>query len=76
MITRRRPIEDPIREWGQLLAYLTEIRRTITENGPSVVLVPSPRLGNGLDQGAETARFGDVIGSLNTDVNRHPGRKN
>jgi hypothetical protein len=45
VITWRRPIEDPIREWGQLLAYLPEIRRMITESGPSIVLLPSPRLG-------------------------------
>lgn len=44
VVTWRRPIEDPIREWGQLLAYLPEIRRMITENGPSIVFLPSPRL--------------------------------
>jgi hypothetical protein len=44
VITWRRPIEDPVREWGQLLAYLPEIRRMIDENGPSIVLLPSPRL--------------------------------
>ncbi len=44
VITWRRPIEDPIREWGQLLAYLPEIRWMITENGPSIVFLPSPRL--------------------------------
>ncbi|HEU5150296.1 MAG TPA: hypothetical protein VFU19_07355 [Iamia sp.] len=44
VITWRRPIEDPIREWGQLLAYLPEVRRMITENGPSIVFLPSPRL--------------------------------
>jgi hypothetical protein len=44
VITWRRPIEDPIREWGQLLAYLPEIRRMITESGPSIVFLPSPRL--------------------------------
>lgn len=44
VVTWRHPIEDPIREWGQLLAYLPEIQRMIVENGPSVVLLPSPRL--------------------------------
>lgn len=33
-----------MREWGQLLAYLPEIRRMIVENGPSIVFLPSPRL--------------------------------
>jgi hypothetical protein len=44
VVTWRRPIEDPVREWGQLLAYLPEIRRMITDHGPSIVFLPSPRL--------------------------------
>lgn len=44
VVTWRRPIEDPVREWGQLLAYLPEIRRMVAENGPSIVFLPSPRL--------------------------------
>jgi hypothetical protein len=44
VVTWRRPIQDPVREWGQLLAYLPEIRRMISENGPSIVFLPSPRL--------------------------------
>jgi hypothetical protein len=44
VITWRRPIEDPVREWGQLLAYLPEIRKVLTESGPSIVFLPSPRL--------------------------------
>ena len=45
LITWRKPIHDPIREWGQLLAYLPEIRRLIQQHGPSLVLLPTPRLG-------------------------------
>ncbi len=44
LITWRRPIEDPIREWGQLLVYLPEIRRLLKEHGPSLVLLPTPRM--------------------------------
>lgn len=44
VVTWRRPIEDPVREWGQLLAYLPEVRRMIVENGPSVIFLPTPRL--------------------------------
>lgn len=44
VVTWRRSIEDPIREWGQLLAYLPEIRRMLDEHGPSIVFLPSPRL--------------------------------
>jgi len=41
VVTWRRPTEDPVREWGQLLAYLPEIRRMIDEHGPSIVFLPS-----------------------------------
>lgn len=44
IVTWKRPVEDPIREWGQLLAYLPEIRRVIGAHGPSIVFLPSPRL--------------------------------
>ena len=44
LITWRKPIPDPIREWGQLLAYLPEIQRLIQQHGPSLVLLPTPRL--------------------------------
>ena len=40
IVTWRRSIEDPVREWGQLLAYLPEIRRMLAEHGPSVVFLP------------------------------------
>lgn len=44
IITWKHPVDDPIREWGQLLAYLPEIRRMIEEHGPSILFLPSPRL--------------------------------
>ena len=44
LITWRKPDADPIRQWGQLLAYLPEVRRLIKQHGPSLVLLPAPRL--------------------------------
>lgn len=44
IVTWRSPIADSVREWGQLLAYLPEIRRMIEQNGPSIVFLPSVRL--------------------------------
>jgi hypothetical protein len=44
IVTWKKPVEDPIREWGQLLAYLPEVRRVIGSHGPSIVFLPSPRL--------------------------------
>jgi hypothetical protein len=63
VITWRRPIEDPVREWGQLLAYLPEVRRMITENGPSIVFLPSPRLDRKNVQKAT-----GMLGRLATDL--------
>lgn len=63
VVTWRRPIEDPVREWGQLLAYLPEIRRMIVENGPSIVFLPSPRL----DRKSLEKATG-MLGQLATDL--------
>ena len=63
VVTWRRPIEDPVREWGQLLAYLPEIRRMITENGPSIVFLPSPRLDR-----KSLGKATDLLGQLAADL--------
>lgn len=45
VITWKKAIEDPVREWGQLLAYLPEVKkRLLRENRPDVVLLPAPTL--------------------------------
>jgi hypothetical protein len=44
IVTWARPVDDPVRAWGQLLAYVPEVRRVIAERGPSIVRLPAPRL--------------------------------
>lgn len=44
IVTWRRGVNDPVRLWGQMLAYLPEIRRMIREHGPSIVLLPAVQL--------------------------------
>ena len=45
--TWRAPIEDPIREWGQLLAYLPEVKKKLAhEHRPDAIYLPAPRLGS------------------------------
>ena len=44
LVTWRQRIEDPVVEWGQLLAYSPQIVRAIDERGPTVILLPAPRL--------------------------------
>ncbi len=58
LITWRKPISDPIREWGQLLAYLPEIRRLIEQHGPSLVLLPTPRLSPNKNLGKASENLG------------------
>lgn len=45
IVTWRLAEDDPVVRWGQVIAYLREIRRMITEHGPSIVLLPHARLG-------------------------------
>lgn len=63
IVTWKRPIEDPVREWGQLLAYLPEVRRMIAENGPSIVFLPSPRLDR-----KNLANATGMLGQLGADL--------
>lgn len=44
LVTWKQPIEDPIKEWGQLIAYMPEVLRRIERDGPRVFLLPHPRL--------------------------------
>lgn len=44
VITWRKPIEDPVREWGQLLAYLPEVKRRLGQGRGQAILLPSPML--------------------------------
>lgn len=44
VITWRRPQDDPVVEWGQLLAYMPQLRRLRSDLGPSIFLLPAPTL--------------------------------
>lgn len=44
VVTWRRGIEDPVREWGQLLAYLPAIRRACERERRRLIVLPDPRL--------------------------------
>lgn len=44
LVTWRKSIEDAIAEWGQLLAYMPLVVRWISREGPSIFLLPEPRI--------------------------------
>lgn len=54
VVTWRRPMNDPVVQWGQIMAYLREVRRLIRERGPSIIYLPSARLN---DDSLEKAGF-------------------
>ena len=44
IVTWRKGVDDPVREWGQLLAYLPDVNRRCLEGGGRATLLPSPSL--------------------------------
>jgi hypothetical protein len=46
VIAWRQRMDDPISEWGQLLAFLPAIRRYLSEHDSRVILLPVPTLAN------------------------------
>jgi hypothetical protein len=44
LVTWRHPIEDPVVEWGQLLAFSPQIVRAMDQRGPAIILLPAPHL--------------------------------
>lgn len=45
VIAWRKRMDDPVREWGQLLAYLPEIKKRLGQpRPPKVVFLPDPSL--------------------------------
>lgn len=75
IVTWRRSIEDPVREWGQLFAYMPELRRMLAEHGPSVVFLPSPRLDTSSIRkaSAELGKLASDLGISNNEI-RHQAR--
>lgn len=73
IVTWRRSIEDPVREWGQLFAYLPEVRRMLAEHGPSVVFLPSPRLDKSSIRKA-SAELGKLASALGISNNQLRGQ--
>jgi hypothetical protein len=47
VVSWRRPFNDPVAEWGHLLAYLPQLKRRIERRQPRVLLLPPPQLSKG-----------------------------
>lgn len=46
VVTWRKGIDDPVREWGQLLADLPQIKQRGIEAGGRAIMLPAPSLTN------------------------------
>jgi hypothetical protein len=44
VVTWSKGIEDPVREWGMLLAYMPQVTKRIESEGPHIFTLPNPRL--------------------------------
>jgi hypothetical protein len=55
VVTWRRKIEDPVAEWGQLLAFVPQILRALDQHGPRILILPEPRIG-GTAKASDLAR--------------------
>ena len=59
IISWKKPMDDPVTEWGHLLAYLPELKRRIDDAKGRVILLPVPRL-----TADNTVRPSDALGAL------------
>ena len=69
IVTWKKSVEDPIREWGQLLAYLPDEKILINADlySPPAANAPLPKVSDGARQ------LADNIKRLKLDVDRHVG---
>jgi hypothetical protein len=65
VVTWADPINDAVAEWGQLLAYMSEILKLIDSHGNCVVLLPHPRLNK-----RNVIRASEALGVLASDEGR------
>ena len=47
VVTWRSRVEDPVTEWGQLLAYMPQVLKQMVTPAPRIVVLPAPRLERG-----------------------------
>jgi hypothetical protein len=61
VVTWRSRINDPVVQWGSVLAFMPAILRVMEEQGPSLIMLPVPRLDR--SQFEKTAGIGGRIAS-------------
>lgn len=62
-VTWRRGIDDPVTEWGQLMAYMPLVVGWIDNQGPGVFYLPKPTLDKGM-----VSKSRSLAGELASDM--------
>jgi hypothetical protein len=70
VISWRQRMEDPISEWGQLLAYLPAIRRYVSEHESRVIFLPVPTLANDRNVSPPRQFIGQIATSRRQSVSQ------
>lgn len=68
VISWRQRMEDPVADWGQLLAFLPAIRRCIGEHDSRIMLLPVPTLSNNTNVHRPHEFIGRIAKSRNESV--------
>jgi hypothetical protein len=68
VVSWKERMDDPIVEWGQLLAYLPLLRRFIGAHSSQVVFLPRPRLGRDHSVHDPKEFIGDIANSVGESV--------
>lgn len=68
IVTWRDPEDDPVVAWGQVIAYLPEIRRMIRHHGDSIVYLPHARLNR-----TQIGKANDALGLIASQEGRSTG---
>ncbi len=66
VITWKKPQDDPVVEWAQILAYMPQLRGLREKCGPSVFFLPAPSL----EERHHVLRTADRLGELASEQGR------
>jgi hypothetical protein len=68
IVSWRQRMDDPVSEWGQLLAYLPQLRRFLGEHQSRVIFLPVPSLTTNNNVHAPKRYLGQIATATGTSV--------
>lgn len=70
VISWRQRMDDPVSEWGQLLAYMPAIRRFVGEHDSRLIFIPTPTLANDRNVHSPKEFIGRIAASRGESVDQ------